>query len=239
MTHLHRLILWTSKCVSGPPRLKDSQCRGKKTWIKAFLLKYSLIAGVDNLHNKSQIILITLYYSVIPVHWKNIYCFFQNHNVLKVSTVLQINYQPQLCIFQSKQKPNYIIQILFLYHRSKANSFTNIMPVTYLLLLPKMLSNSLYGHEGRRLQCSFLSFPLEETIFNNNWQQWRVCYANRIPYIKHSKHVASWGYTEVTDNWEGHLPREPTRPEDSSSLMPPGLMATEVSHNVLTFWIIN
>lgn len=48
--------------------------------------------------------------------------------------------------------------------------------------------------------------------------------------------MESWGYTEVTENWEGHLPREPSRPEDSSSLMPPGLMATEVSHNVLTLY---
>lgn len=110
-THLHRLVLWTSQCASGPPRLKDSQCRGKKTWIKAFLLKYILIAGVNNLHNKSQIILITLYHSVIPFQWKIIYCLFQNHYVLKVSTVLQINHQPQLYIFQSKQNPKYTIPI--------------------------------------------------------------------------------------------------------------------------------
>lgn len=105
-----------------------------------------------------------------------------------------------------------------------------------LVATSKMLSNSLYGHEGRRLKCSFSLFPLKETILNNSWQQQHVCYANRIPHIRHSKHMESCGYTEVTDNWEGHLPREPSRPEDSSSLMHPGMMTTEVSHNVLTFF---
>lgn len=71
-TSLHRLVLWAAWCRSSPPRLQDSQCRGKK-WIKAFLLKYILIAGVNDLHNKSQIILITwccLFCK--PLHFKNI-----------------------------------------------------------------------------------------------------------------------------------------------------------------------
>lgn len=71
-TSLHRLVLWAARCHSSPPRLLDSQCRGKK-WIKAFLLKYILIAGVNDLHNKSQIILITLCCSFCkPLHFKNI-----------------------------------------------------------------------------------------------------------------------------------------------------------------------
>lgn len=36
-TNLHRLVLWTAQCCSSPPpRLKDSQCRGKKNELKHF-----------------------------------------------------------------------------------------------------------------------------------------------------------------------------------------------------------
>lgn len=35
-------------------------------------------------------------------------------------------------------------------------------------------------------------------------------------------------YTEVTDDWEGHFPREPSRREDASGLIHPGMMTTEV-----------
>lgn len=35
-THLHRLVLWAARSFSSPPRLKDSQCRGKKHELKHF-----------------------------------------------------------------------------------------------------------------------------------------------------------------------------------------------------------
>lgn len=42
-----------------------------------------------------------------------------------------------------------------------------------------------------------------------------------------------------TDDWEGHLPREPSRREDCSGLTYSGMMTTEVSHNVLTIFVIS
>lgn len=51
---------------------------------------------------------------------------------------------------------------------------------------------------------------------------------------------SSWRYTEVSDGWEGYFPREPSRHEDSSGLIYPGMMTTDVSHVlpflVITYW---
>lgn len=168
-TSLHRLVLWAARCCSSPPRLKDSQCRGKNTWIKAFLLKYILIAGV-NLHNKSQIIVITSYRSISPfilkpwsVSIKNCMlsklvqsCKFVNHN----STFLKQT--------EAKLRSD---SILYSYHKSKANVSAPCPQHTWCHF--SVLSHSSCGHVcghvcGRKgLACSFL--PSKSIILNSNW----------------------------------------------------------------------
>lgn len=71
-THLHRLSFGQHDVSLVHQRLKIHSVE-EKNMIKAFLLKYILIAGVNNLHNKSQTILITLYHSVSPFIWKPLF----------------------------------------------------------------------------------------------------------------------------------------------------------------------
>lgn len=66
-----------------------------------------------------------------------------------------------------------------------------------------------------------------------------VCYATRIQYTRHEKHGELWSSGRYTEDWEGHLPREPSRHEHCSGLIHPGTMTTEVSHKVLTSLVIS
>lgn len=93
-----------------------------------------------------------------------------------------------MCISQSKQKPNYIIQICVFYHRSKTNSSTNIMPVTHMLQLPKC--SAIHCMDRTEVCCNavFSFLWRKSSLTLNNWQWWRVCYAPGIQYSRHNKH---------------------------------------------------